>query len=92
MMEEDDIERCPTCRASRLRLGQREVERILREYLAQHPQKLVGEEVRASRMAICGACAELMSGTTCRHCGCLVAVLTYLADRQCPRPDGPRWV
>ncbi|MFT3789370.1 MAG: DUF6171 family protein [Tepidisphaeraceae bacterium] len=38
----------------------------------------------ADRMATCRSCPDLQYGTTCRHCGCLVAVRAWVAEKACP--------
>jgi hypothetical protein len=81
---------CKGCRAT-VRLKPGEVERILAEYLRDHPEKLAGESLWQSRLTHCRGCADLEYGTTCRHCGCLVDVRARLAAKACPRPRQPAW-
>ena len=85
---------CPGCeRSSRLRLAPGEVDRILADYLRDRPDEPVADDtVVSARMAACGTCPDLQfGGTTCRHCGCLVAVRAKLARKDCPAPVS-RWV
>ena len=84
---------CKGChRSAGANLPEREVQRLLSLYLATHPdERLVDEPTYAARLATCRACPDLQfGGTTCRHCGCLVAVRAKLADKTCPAHQ-PRW-
>lgn len=81
---------CRGCEGS-ARLKRGEVERILEEYLCDHPAPLADEAPRRERLRLCRACPDLLYGTTCFHCGCLVAVRACLADKHCPRPGGRSW-
>jgi hypothetical protein len=81
---------CKGCGVS-VRLPEREIARILAAYLAEHPQPTVGDGEYARRLERCRACADLIADTTCRHCGCLVAVRARLAGQDCPAPEGERW-
>lgn len=81
---------CKGCRAS-VRLKPGEVDRIVAEYLLEHPGSLADETLYRSRLANCRACEDLQYGTTCRHCGCLVEVRARLLDKICPRPGRPAW-
>lgn len=80
---------CKGCTAT-VRLKPSEVERLLAEYLRTHAEPRAGEAAVAARLALCADCPDLLYGTTCRHCGCLVAVRTALAAQACPAPT-PRW-
>ena len=75
-----------------VRLAPAEVQRILSGYLADHLEAaLVNDSTYAQRLAECEICPDLMyQGTTCRHCGCLVAVRAKLAGKGCPG-SSPRW-
>jgi len=84
---------CKGChRSAGANLPEREVQRLLSDYLAAHPdERLVDEPTYTARLATCRACPDLQfSGTTCRHCGCLVAVRAKLANKACPASQ-PRW-
>ena len=74
-----------------MRLADEEVERILAEYLRDHPADVVDDAAYRKRLALCGECGDLQYGTTCSHCGCLVPVMAKLADRHCPRPGNSVW-
>jgi hypothetical protein len=91
-MSDPAIDTCRGCSAS-VRLAPGEVQRILDSYLVAHPTALlVDEPTYARRLAVCRSCPDLQyGGTTCRHCGCLVAVRAKLADKQCPAVP-PRWI
>jgi len=81
---------CKGCRAT-VRLKAGEAERILAEYLRAHPEPVATPAERARRLELCASCPALEYGTTCAHCGCLVAVRASLADHHCPQPGQPRW-
>jgi hypothetical protein len=74
---------CPGCNV-RLRIPPAEVERVLAEYLRNNTQPLAEPDEADRRLAICQRCPDLRFGSTCRHCGCLVAVRTRLAGQSCP--------
>ena len=84
---------CPGCeRSELLHLAPGEVERILTLYLRDRPGEPVADDVMVSaRMEACRTCPDIQfGGTTCRHCGCLVAVRAKLAKKDCPAPVS-RW-
>jgi hypothetical protein len=80
---------CKACRVT-VRLAPGEVQRLLADYLRTQPAAICDDATYANRVAICDACPDLAYGTTCRHCGCLVAVRAKLAEKTCPAPQ-PRW-
>lgn len=80
---------CKGCSAT-VRLAPGEVERILSAYLRENPGPLVADAEYARRLEVCDTCPDLQYGTTCRHCGCLVAVRGKLAEKGCPGPVD-RW-
>lgn len=80
---------CKGCGVT-VRIPPAEIERILAEYLRRNPGHVADDATYAARLAICAECADLEYGTTCRHCGCLVAVRAKLADKPCPAPI-PKW-
>jgi hypothetical protein len=74
---------CRGCTAT-VRLAPGEVQRLLVSYLADHSSAALVDEVTYSqRLKACDTCADLVYGTTCRHCGCLVAVRAKLAEKGC---------
>jgi hypothetical protein len=73
-----------------VRLVPGEIERILAEYLRGTSAELADDEIYVRRLAICGKCPDLQYGTTCRHCGCLVAVRAKLTAKNCAAPAA-RW-
>ena len=81
---------CKGCSAS-VRLSEGQVNRILADYLRDHPSELVDDATYRSRLDICRACPDLQYATTCRHCGCLVPVMAKLSHKHCPRPSSPAW-
>ncbi|HEV7300687.1 MAG TPA: DUF6171 family protein [Tepidisphaeraceae bacterium] len=75
---------CRGCSAT-VRLAAGEVQRLLADYLSANPAAtIVDDATYAHRMNACGTCPDLKYGTTCRHCGCLVAVRAKLAGKACP--------
>lgn len=82
----------PTCKSCQttVHLAPGEVQRLLTQYLASHPQPLADAATAAHRLRTCASCPDLTYGTTCRHCGCLVEIRTKLATHSCPAPS-PRW-
>lgn len=84
---------CPGCqKRMTTRLPEAEAERILQEYLRANPKSnRASATIREARLRVCASCPDLVySGTTCRHCGCLVGVRTWVRESSCPAPQ-PRW-
>ncbi|MGC4033465.1 MAG: alpha-L-arabinofuranosidase C-terminal domain-containing protein [Tepidisphaeraceae bacterium] len=84
---------CKGChRSAALHVPEREVQRLLADYLAGHPnERVTDDQTYATRLSECRVCPDVRyGGTTCRHCGCLVAVRAKLADKTCPAPAA-RW-
>lgn len=83
----------PGCKGclTNVRVKPESVERILRDYLREHPGPLAGDGEYRRRLDLCRACGDLEYGTTCRHCGCLVEVRARLADKHCPSPAARAW-
>ncbi len=82
--------RCKGCTAS-VRLSGEQIEKILSDYLRDHPAELADDPTYDARLSACRACSGLQYGTTCRHCGCLVPVMARLAHKHCPRPGQAAW-
>lgn len=81
---------CKGCRVT-VRLAPGEVERLTADYLRSHPLELLAADTDYDRrMSVCATCPDLRYGTTCRHCGCLVAVRAKLASKGCPAPEA-KW-
>ncbi|WP_244862545.1 DUF6171 family protein [Paenibacillus sp. J22TS3] len=51
----------------------------------------VSNEEYARRLDTCWSCPSLQYESTCKHCGCLVAVRAKLSDSICPYPGQSRW-
>ncbi len=84
---------CPGCQKHMTtHLPEAEAERILLEYLRANPSAhRASTATRAARLSVCASCPALVySGTTCRHCGCLVGVRTWVRESICPAPE-KRW-
>lgn len=82
----------PECKGCRLttRLAPGEVDRLLGDFLRTHPLPVVEEDTYLARLEVCAGCPDLKYETTCRHCGCLVAVRAKIAAKGCPAPIA-RW-
>ena len=89
MIDPTPTDNCRGCTAT-VRLAPGEVARILASYLKDHPSDVVDETAYNQRLSICASCPDLQYRTTCRHCGCLVAVRAMLANKSCPAIQ-PRW-
>jgi arabinogalactan endo-1,4-beta-galactosidase len=73
-----------------VRLAPGEIERILAAQTQLSPHLLVDDATYEMRLKQCEGCPDLRYGTTCRHCGCLVAVRAKLSNQACPSPVA-RW-
>lgn len=80
---------CKGCRAT-IRLAPGEIDRLLAQYLNGTTAPRAQDAEYTRRLAVCSSCPDLSYGTTCRHCGCLVALRAKLADKRCPSPT-PHW-
>ena len=74
-----------------MRVTEEQMQGLVGDLLRGGQATLVAGEEYARRLAACGACESLDYGTTCRHCGCLVPVIAWLAEKHCTHPTGPRW-
>lgn len=81
---------CKGCRAS-VRVSEAEIKRIVEDVIQDESSLLVSQDQYDARLAICRACDYLDYGTTCRHCGCLVVVRAWMADKGCPKPGQAEW-
>ena len=52
---------------------------------------VIQESLYKKRIEICSRCEQLVYGTTCMSCGCLVKVRALNALRICPHPSGAKW-
>lgn len=86
---EPQVPDCPGCGLS-VRLSKGELERIVADYFGGQVPKLASKDETARRLSVCLRCNDLLYGSTCRHCGCLVEIRAHLADGACPAPE-PRW-
>lgn len=73
-----------------VRLPESEVRRIIAQYFGGRELAMACDAEAARRLATCERCEDLRYGTTCAHCGCLVGIMTRLAEKKCPRPQA-RW-
>lgn len=82
-------EPCKGCSAS-VHITDAQLKRIL-DALDADPEQCVDDELYAERLNICRSCPALAYETTCRICGCLVAVRAKLKDKACPFPGQAKW-
>ncbi|MFC0212771.1 DUF6171 family protein [Paenibacillus chartarius] len=68
-----------------------EISQLFGETLRVRNVKLTTEEEYDRRMSVCQSCEYFQFGTTCRWCGCLMAVKAKLAAARCPAPQGAKW-
>lgn len=53
--------------------------------------EIVSQDTYETRLSICRECDSLQFKTTCRHCGCLIAIRAWLTDKPCPHPVSSKW-
>ncbi len=82
----------PACKGCQrvVNLAAGELDRLVAEYFASNPQTRSSDAMYSKRLEICDTCEDLRFGTTCRHCGCFVAVRAAIAEKNCPAPF-PKW-
>jgi hypothetical protein len=85
-----DMPECKGCSSS-VHVTAEEISKLFGESLRVRDVKLASEEEYGRRIAICQNCEAFQFGTTCRWCGCLMAVKAKLAAARCPAPQGSRW-
>ncbi len=90
--ESGEVRNKPPCKgcSADVHVTDAQIERVLTA-LAAHPEDCVDDAGYERRLAACRACPALSYGTTCRHCGCFVAVRAKFKDKHCPLPGGARW-
>ena len=79
---------CKGCMDS-VKVSPEKLERLID--IAMKGRTAVSDQEYDHRMDICLSCPALQYGTTCRYCGCLVAVRARLQDSVCPFPLASRW-
>lgn len=52
---------------------------------------LANDRQYQKRLKVCYSCDQIIDGTTCMICGCIVRVRAMNALRICPHPSGNRW-
>lgn len=55
------------------------------------PEEVVEDDVYEKRLEKCSACAALVGGLTCGHCGCFVLARARKKRMDCPMPGGSLW-
>lgn len=81
---------CEACAVS-VHLTDAEIAAIFGNTVRVKQVKTVSEEEYSRRVAICKECDQLLYGTTCRHCGCLIQIKAKLSGARCPNPYAPKW-
>lgn len=81
-------EKCKGCMDS-VHVSPAKLERLIE--IASSGRDIVSDNDYSARLQQCSDCTGLQYGTTCRYCGCLVAVRAKLRDSACPYPLAPRW-
>lgn len=85
-----NIPPCKSCSAT-VHLTHEEITKLFGETLRVRDVKLTTEAEYARRMASCQSCDAFQFSTTCRWCGCLMAIRAKLTAAYCPDPQGSRW-
>lgn len=49
------------------------------------------DENYEQRLAVCSECEALISGLTCKYCGCFVLARARKQSQSCPMPGENRW-
>lgn len=81
---------CKGCSAS-VHVTPEEIAKLFGETLRVRNLKLTTEAEYDRRIAVCTTCSDYQWGTTCRYCGCLMAVKAKLSSARCPSPHGSKW-
>ena len=89
-MADENESICKACEAL-VPITEEEIASIFGKLTGLRDIKLVSEQLFAERLAICGACPDLIGGTTCKYCGCFVGVRAKLAASKCAVPYRPKW-
>lgn len=72
-------------------LSSEQLDRLLRQFLDEHPLPTVPDELYARRLQHCQSCNNLHFGNTCKFTGCLVQIRAKLAGESCANADDPKW-
>lgn len=80
---------CKACETDALT---EEALKFIGEYIATlKPEDCVTDSEYERRLAQCSLCSAIVSGNTCRYCGCLMPVRAKKKAMGCPHPAGSRW-
>lgn len=83
-------ENAKPCRCLLFEAGQKDMARIVAEYVASLDDTIrTPEDAYRARLALCQGCPELMNGT-CRLCGCYVETRAAKRGQKCPMVPA-RW-
>lgn len=81
---------CKGCSAS-VHVSDELIARLIQQLMEQPGVVITSDDEYVNRLKTCQTCESLQLGTTCRWCGCLVAVKARKLDATCPNPTGSRW-
>ncbi|WP_020617498.1 DUF6171 family protein [Paenibacillus daejeonensis] len=83
-------EPCKGCSAD-VKVSEEQMARLWERMGRLPAEDLAEPELYDERLALCRDCPSLQYGTTCQHCGCLVAWKAKLRRSRCPMPGAARW-
>lgn len=86
----DGRDNCKGCTAD-VKVTDEQMARLWAKLGELPPEDLADDSMYEHRLALCRDCPSLQYGTTCRHCGCLVAWKARLSRSRCPLPGTSRW-
>lgn len=91
--QNNQMEAMPTCKgcSATVHVTTEDIAKLFGETLKVRNLKLTTEEEYDRRISICKGCEDYQFGTTCRWCGCLMAIKTKLTAARCPAPQGSKW-
>ncbi len=82
-------EKCIKCNGS-IHIPEQDIERDIQRVI-ESGVPLANDKLYKKRLDLCISCEQLMDGTTCRICGCIVRVRAMNALRICPDSAGNKW-
>lgn len=80
---------CKSC-PDMVHVTEEEMEKEIRK-VKESGVPLADRDRYEKRLAACSSCEQLVYGTTCMSCGCLVRVRALNALRICPHVSGSKW-
>lgn len=76
--------KCKIC-GLKTHLSEDDIQKMIDEVISMKGIRLADEDVYKSRYDACMECDNLMYGSTCSQCGCIIQVRARLADGRCPK-------